>query len=209
VGPVKFGGISALHGVTRLGTLPLELTAPYQARARPASRATCGPVGATQRRAAAVKAWLVSNGASDPDRLKTVGESRGPSLTNRTDEGRFRGRRVESRRRPVAVGLFSSFRTTARAGPGYPASCATSRIGHDDRCERGRLRETSVELLAKAVSSGSSEIYNPLISLAWPAVCVRPEPALSIPQPGFQQEEDSQQSVALRVVLYLHPRRSR
>ena len=52
--------------------------------------------GLSERRAAAVKKYLVENGAANADKIKTVGygETR-PIADNKTEEGKFKNRRVE------------------------------------------------------------------------------------------------------------------
>ncbi len=52
--------------------------------------------GLSERRAAAVKAYLVQAGAADPARIQTAGYGKSrPVADNKTAKGRFENRRVE------------------------------------------------------------------------------------------------------------------
>ena len=52
--------------------------------------------GLSERRAAAVKSWLLAHGAADGARMQTVGYGKSkPVADNATPEGRFKNRRVE------------------------------------------------------------------------------------------------------------------
>ena len=52
--------------------------------------------GLSERRTAAVKSWLLANGATDGARMQTVGYGKSkPVAANATADGRFQNRRVE------------------------------------------------------------------------------------------------------------------